>query len=497
MTSLSLSDIAALVSGRLANAVSGVACTKVTATSAQADPGAVFVAVRGHAADGHTFVPDAFSHGASAAVVEDERVLGSRPGIVVENSRLALSRLASAFAGDPSRTLRVIGVTGTNGKTTTNWMIYHALNAVGIGTLRIGTLGSECMGKGTKEGALTSPDPVSLHLMMQDARNAGARACVMETSSHALDQARVEDVQFDVGIFTNLTRDHLDYHKTFERYFEAKARLFELLSKGPKPTRAAVINVDDEYGNRLWRDSRTATLADFTFGRSEAAAYRIGQVTESSGKTSIVITVRDRGESAELSIPFVGAHNVENAVAAYAACLALGCDSTKLADAFASIPQVPGRLELVGHGAPRIFVDYAHTPDALERALKAVRVTNRGTLWVVFGCGGDRDKGKRPEMARVSAALADRVVVTSDNPRTEDPEAIIRDILSSGITPAVVEVDRRAAIRRAALEAASEDTILVAGKGHEDYQIIGRTKIHFSDQEVAREALAERKPPSA
>jgi UDP-N-acetylmuramoyl-L-alanyl-D-glutamate--2,6-diaminopimelate ligase len=464
----------------------------LSASSAHVREGGIFVAIRGNSADGHSFVDDAFSRGAGVAVVEDAQVLKGRPGIVVHNSRLALSRLASYLHGDPSRQMRVIGVTGTNGKTTTNWILYHALNRLGEGALRIGTLGTEYLGIATREGMLTSPDPVSLHEVMAEAVRAGARACVMETSSHALDQARVEDVQFDIGVFTNLTRDHLDYHKTFDHYFAAKCHLFELLSTGTKGTKGAVINIDDPYGLRLWQRCRELGLADLSFGRDARAAFHIVRVEETPRSMEIGIRVRDREHVCTVSAPFIGPHNAENVVAAFASLVGLGYDENDVAEALRVSPQVAGRLERVGEGAPRVFVDYAHTPDALERVLRAVRVSTAGDLWCVFGCGGDRDRGKRPEMGRIAAACADKVVVTSDNPRTEDPQTILNDILTSGISAELVDADRASAIAEAIARATPQDTIVIAGKGHENYQILGAKKIHFSDQEEALKALSNR-----
>jgi UDP-N-acetylmuramoyl-L-alanyl-D-glutamate--2,6-diaminopimelate ligase len=464
----------------------------VTASSREVNRGDIFVAVRGTAADGHRFVEDAFARGASVAVVEEPSALAGRPGIVTSNTRHALSRLSSFLHGDPSAQLKIVGITGTNGKTTTNWILYHLLNEIGGGALRIGTLGNECMGRDREEGTLTSPDPVSIQRLLRRAVDAGAKTCVMETSSHALDQARVEHVQFDVGVFMNLTRDHLDYHKTFEHYFEAKRHLFELLGTGPKSTKGAVINIDDPYGASLVGELESLGLKDCSFGRAAAAAVRIVEVQETPHDMRIALHLREEGVDVELRVPFIGPHNAENVTAAFASARALGLETSQVVRFLSQTPQVPGRLERIGERGPRVFVDYAHTPDALERVLDAVRVSTEGSLWCVFGCGGDRDKGKRPQMASIAGARADKVVVTSDNPRTEDPQSIIQDILSSAIQPTLVEVDRERAITQAIELASPNDTVVIAGKGHEDYQIIGTTKIHFSDQEVAARALSRR-----
>ncbi len=491
----SLQMVAHLVGGTVVNTSDEqLVCHSVSASSAGVEPGALFVAVRGFTADGHAFVADAFGRGALAAVVEDQHALSGRPGIVVSGARSALSRLAAAFNGDPSARMRIVGITGTNGKTTTNWIVYQLLQRMGEGALRIGTLGSEYLGAHRRDGGLTSPDPLSIHSLLAEAERAGVRSCVMETSSHALDQSRLDDVEFDVGVFTNLTRDHLDYHHTFEDYFGAKRRLFALMSRGSKGTKAAVVNTDDAYGRRVAEELRTLGLHDWSFGSSSAAALCFSTIREVGVGMAFTLHVRDTGATFDVHAPFIGRHNAENAVAAVAACLALGYQLENILEALPLIAQVPGRLERVGGAGqrPRVFVDYAHTPDALERALMAVRSSTEGKLWVVFGCGGDRDRGKRPEMGLVARRFADEVVVTSDNPRTEVPEKILEDILAAGVRARIVDVDRRAAIGATIRQAAPEDTILIAGKGHEDYQIIGREKLPFSDQAVALTFLAGR-----
>jgi UDP-N-acetylmuramyl-tripeptide synthetase len=495
MATYTLHDLAQLLGGTLVLSASGntlvsnITATSVALSHTEVTPGAVFVAVRGNSTDGHRYVDQAFNLGAIAAVVEDAAFLKERPGIVVQNCRAALSKLASLFSGQPSQEMKVIGITGTNGKTTTNWIIYHVLQAIGGGALRIGTLGWEYLGRTGEEGSLTSPDPISLHRIMQKAKEQGVRTCVMETSSHALHQARVEDVAFDVAVFTNLSRDHLDYHKTFENYFAAKCHLFELLHASPKSTRAAVINTDSEWGRKLLDEVRSLGLSDWSFGRAGAPEILVRRITEASKAMEIALHLQSSNRDVLISAPFIGTHNAENIIAAFGACCALGYDPKSVAEALASVPQVPGRLERIGNTPVRVFVDYAHTPDALERAITALKPSTAGKLWVIFGCGGDRDRGKRPQMGTIAAANADRVVVTSDNPRTEAPEAIISDILASGIKPHLIEPDRRVAILQTISAATPGDSILIAGKGHENYQIIGTKKLHFSDQEVAAEAL--------
>jgi UDP-N-acetylmuramoyl-L-alanyl-D-glutamate--2,6-diaminopimelate ligase len=491
MLSVSLQQVAAaLLDGEPCGVIAPERIVSgVTATAEKVNPGDIFVAIKGFSHDGHALVDAAFERGAALCVVQDPEALKGRPGIKVANSRRALSRLAAMFYGEPSTKLKVVGITGTNGKTTTNWIVYHVLNTIGGGALRIGTLGTELMGRETEAGSLTSPDALSVQALMAKAVAAGAKGCVMEASSHALDQARVEDVAFDVGVFTNLTRDHLDYHKTFEAYFDAKSHLFDLVAHNKKPIRAAVINADDPYGVTMIEGLAARGIADLSFGRSERAAIRILDLSESAAGMEITLSMRGSVRTLKIEAPFIGLHNAENVTAAFGACVALGYAPEEVAAALRTTPQVPGRLERVGQGRKRVFVDYAHTPDALERVIAAVRPSTAGKLWVVFGCGGDRDRGKRPQMAKVAAQGADHVVVTSDNPRTEKPEAIIEDILREGISPTLVEVDRRRAITATLQQAAESDTVLIAGKGHEDYQITGTEKIYFSDQSVAREAL--------
>jgi UDP-N-acetylmuramoyl-L-alanyl-D-glutamate--2,6-diaminopimelate ligase len=459
--------------------------------SSSVRPGDLFVAVRGSANDGHRFLDEAFRAGAVAAVVEDPEALGGRPGLVVPSSRVALAEIASILHGDPVCEMTAIGVTGTNGKTTTTWLIWEVLNALGIPTVRVGTLGMVFQELFVE--SLTTPDPLALQSFLAQARARGARAVVMEVSSHGLDQRRVDTIPFQVGVFTNLTRDHLDYHGTEERYFDAKARLFDLVKRDVARPGVAVINLDGAAGQAMHERAlggRTpAPLEDLSFGTSGGAPLCLKAFRETEGGSELELVLRGQ-ETVVIRSPLIGRHNAENLAAAFGACIGAGCQPARVAEALSQTSQVPGRLERVGSGKPRVFVDYAHTPDALERALQAVRVSCTGPLWVVFGCGGDRDKGKRPLMAAVAARLADAVVVTSDNPRTEDPGSIIADILSGGVVPAHVEPDRRAAIRYAVSRAGPSSTVVIAGKGHEDYQILGTTKVPFSDQAEALAAMS-------
>ncbi len=462
--------------------------SSITAQSNRVAPAALFVAVRGEKADGHDFIAAAFDNGALAAVVERREALGDRSGIAVSDTRLALSKLASLFAGDPASKMHMVAITGTNGKTTTNWLVFHALENLGVRSLRIGTIGTFAEGVIDAPGELTTPDPITLHETLARAYQAGIRSCVIEASSHALDQKRVEHLCPDVAVFSNLTRDHLDYHGSMERYFAAKSHLFSLLADSRKSAKAAVVNIDDPHGLMLW-ESLSGKCADFSFGRSDRAAIKIREFSAvSSGGSRLKLeTATDR---VEILTPLIGDYNGYNLTAAFGSCVGLGFSPADVARALEGVGAAPGRLEMVKGIGFAIYIDYAHTPDALERALLAVRPATSGRLWVVFGCGGDRDRGKRPQMGAIAARLADEVVVTSDNPRTEDPQKIIDEIIQ-GANSVHIEPDRRAAIELVISRARSGDVVLIAGKGHEDYQIIGRERVHFSDRSVAEAAVKE------
>lgn len=482
-----LSNLSRIVDGTVLNLSENhtAPISKLVFSSRDVVPGSLFVAVKGAAHDGHTWLADAFSKGATAAVVEDSAALAGRPGIQVGDSRVALSQLAAHFAGRPTDSLKIVGVTGTNGKTTSNWLICHALTNLGSPCARVGTLGM--VFGGIQIESLTTPDPISLHSFLARAVESGATSAVLEVSSHGLDQRRADDIPFDVGIFTNLTRDHLDYHGTVENYLRAKMRLFELLRTSDTNVPAVVVNLDSEFGPRVCRQAVTGGVTDLSFGSASEAPVRIVRFTEEPDVS--ILELAYRGEQFEVRTKLVGRHNAENLCCAFCACVGLGFHPAEVAKVLGASPHVPGRLERVDNGKPRIFVDYAHTPDALERVITAVRPSTVGKLWVVFGCGGDRDSGKRPIMAAVARKLSDKMVVTSDNPRTESAQKIIDDILAEGSSPDLVEADRRRAIEETVSKADDNDTVLIAGKGHEDYQILGTTKVPFSDQDTAREAL--------
>ncbi len=461
--------------GALPDAVAAIADD-----SRRAAAGALFVAVRGSQQDGHRFLADAERRGASAALVEDAAAT-ALPALVVRDGRRAAAVAAAAFYGDPAASLALVGVTGTNGKTTTVGMLRHLLDAPGRPAASIGTLGvlAGSAGEPVPGGAgLTTPGPVELQRVLRALADRGARAVAMEVSSHALDQRRVEGVAFDAAVFTNLTRDHLDYHGTMEAYLAAKARLAGHLA----PAGALVVNADDPAWAALPPAPRTVTYSPG--GSPEADVAAADCAFDAAGTA---FTLRAGAARAAARVPLVGDFNVANAVAAAAAAVALGMPPDEAARRLGTLPQVPGRLERLRE-RPAVLRDYAHTPDALARALRAVRPFARGRVVVVFGAGGDRDRGKRPEMGRVAAELADRVILTSDNPRTEDPERILDDIEAGmgGRAHERVE-DRRAAIARALAAAGPDDLVLLAGKGHETYQIRGAEALPFDEAAIVRE----------
>lgn len=452
----------------------------VGVSSKELSPGSLFIAIRGRAADGHSFIEEAASQGAVLALVEDSTVLGNMPGVVVSNTRVALGKLASALYENPSEKFPVVGVTGTNGKTTIVHLLYHVLGECLGPVLRIGTLGAEGPQGLIVPETLTTPDPLLLQKVLSIAEEQGAKAAMMEVSSIGLDQHRVDDVVFDVAVFTNLTQDHLDYHLDMDSYFEAKGHLFKLL----KPGGTAVVNIDCTYGQKLIDKLIGLGARVLSFGRSSSAMIRINKLTQSNVGSSIAFSIEEKQVTVESKL--IGNHNASNIAAVIASSYALKVPIDLAVAAIGKCPPVPGRLEPCGNSDLAVYVDYAHTPDALLHALQSLREIEHRKLWVVFGCGGDRDGGKRPIMGQVAAENADEVVVTSDNPRTEDPDIIISDILSANFNATIVEPDRKTAITKT-LEAASVgDIVLIAGKGHEDYQIIGTEKTYFSDQaEVA------------
>jgi UDP-N-acetylmuramoyl-L-alanyl-D-glutamate--2,6-diaminopimelate ligase len=459
-----------------------VVVTSLSYDSRTAGPGALFFCVSGFERDGHDCAAEAVAAGAVALVVERRLGLGV-PELVVASVREAMPGLAARFHGDPSAQLRVVGVTGTNGKTTTAFLVRALLEAAGISCALLGTVKSVIGGQ-ERELGRTTPEAIELQAAFAAMLRAGDRACAIEVSSHALELHRADATHFAAAIFTNLTQDHLDFHPSMEHYFAAKRRLLEL---GPG---LAVVNVDDPYGRRLAGDFPDAV----TFGLEREADYAARRISFTLSGAAFVLA--SAAGEIELRSPLPGRFNVANVLGAVAAVHRLGVPLERIADALPGTPPVPGRFQPVDEGQPfAVLVDYAHTPDSLENVLRAARSLTTGRLICVFGCGGDRDRGKRPQMGRIAAELADAVVVTSDNPRSEDPEAIVAEVLAgAGASPTTsAVVDRRAAIAQGIAEAAAGDVVVIAGKGHEQGQefAAGR-KLPFDDVEVAREALRAR-----
>ncbi len=453
-------------------------CRGVSDDSRKVERGELFIAVRGWDSDGHDFLDAAAQRGACAAIVEDP-TRTSLPTLVVREGRRAAAIAAAVAYRNPSEDLRLLGVTGTNGKTTTTSIMRHLFDDGGKSSASIGTLGVLVGSEGEVlpgGGGLTTPGPVELQRILRDLVDRGVRTVAMEVSSHSLDQRRVDGLEFDTAVFTNLTRDHLDYHATMDAYLNAKARLLDYLKRGG----AAVINADAPEWSALNPSSRVVTFAARTDADIRARNVRY----TSEGSEWTLVTPRS---SADVTLPLIGDINIENALAAAAAAFSLGHPADAIATRLSSVPQVAGRLEVIST-RPTVVRDYAHTPDALERSLKTARGFTRGKLIVVFGCGGDRDKGKRPLMGEIAEKEADYAIVTSDNPRTEDPDAII-DEIESGMHESKHErvTDRLAAIQRAIELAEEGDIVLLAGKGHETYQIRGTTSYPFDEKEIVRD----------
>ena len=452
-------------------------------------PGTLFAALSGRNADGHRFLGAAAAAGAAALLVEPGRSAVVPPGVALveaANLRRALGAMADCYFDHPSGDLQLVGVTGTNGKTTVTWILEAIVRAAG----RIpGVIGTIVCRWGDRECAAgnTTPEAPELQHLLREMADAGVQVAALEASSHALELDRLVGCRFAVAVFTNLGRDHLDFHPDIEAYGAAKAKLFTGFAPG-----ASVINVDDPFGARLIAAAAGSVI---TYGLSESAAVRAVEVVADAAGLRFVITAEGTRQS--VVSPLIGAHNVPNILAAAAAARALGLSWGAVQAGVASCALVPGRFERVGAGAgPLVLVDFAHTPEAVENALRVARGLCLGKIAVVLGCGGDRDRGKRPLMGAAAARLADRVYVTSDNPRSEDPAAILAQIVegaraSGGAAALRVIEDRRAAIRAAITDSSPADLVLIAGKGHEDTQIVGERVRPFSDREEARRALEE------
>jgi UDP-N-acetylmuramoyl-L-alanyl-D-glutamate--2,6-diaminopimelate ligase len=452
--------------------------TGLTADTRRLAPGMLFCAIRGAVEDGHRYLAQALEAGAAAALVEQPQPV-LLPQVVVSDGRRAAAVAAEQWYGRPASRLDLIGVTGTNGKTTTVTLARHVLGAAlpmgSIGTL--GAFAPDGAVVASEAGNLTTPGPIDLQATLAGLVTHGARGVAMEVSSHSLDQGRVDGLRFMVAVFTNLTRDHLDYHRTIEEYFRAKSRLVDFLA----PNGVVVSNADDPAWHRLRRNSGHRRV---TFGEKGGDVTARTVSSDAGGSRFELVTPLG---SAAVRLPLLGRFNVANALGVAAAAWAMGISVEDIAERLTNAPQVPGRMERIASRPCTVLRDYAHTPDALERALDAVRPVTAKQLIVVFGAGGDRDRGKRAPMGEIAVRLADVAIATSDNPRTEDPERIL-DEVESGMSarPHHRVTDRRAAIALALSLARPGDTVLLAGKGHETYQVIGTVKQPFDEREIVR-----------
>ncbi|MEK6285415.1 MAG: UDP-N-acetylmuramoyl-L-alanyl-D-glutamate--2,6-diaminopimelate ligase [Acidobacteriota bacterium] len=491
---MKLADLATHINALAATGALEAEALDVTHDSRGCEPGSVFAAIRGEKTDGHRFISQAVDRGAIAVISELPPASESAPAwIQVAGARAALAHSAAAVHGHPSQRLKLVGITGTNGKTTTAHLIDWIIRASEGTSAMFGTIAHR-VGDEAAAAANTTPEASDIQRMLARAIDAGCRSAVMEVSSHALELHRADALKFAVAVFTNLTRDHLDYHGTMESYFAVKERLFNA-SLGSAPG-ASVINVDDEYGRRLFRSAKGDRIS-YGFGNRTDVGTDEFKLTA----RGLAFTASTPAGKIEVVSPLVGRFHVYNILAAIAAGLALEASLDDIARGVAECRTVSGRFEQVTlNGSQQtgftVIVDYAHTDDALRNVLQTAReVAGTGRVITVFGCGGDRDRSKRAPMGELAASLSDIAIVTSDNPRTEDPEAIIEDIeagLKKAARAYVKLTDRREAILHAIDQAREGDVILIAGKGHETYQIIGERKIHFDDHEVAREAMMKR-----
>lgn len=451
----------------------------------------VFVAIKGYKTDGHKFLQDAINKGAVAVVVEDDNAISDDlithsqiAKILVNDCRKALAELSKGFYKDPTNSLKLIGITGTNGKTTSTFILRNILQNVGYKTGLIGTI-ANYIGDEKVDSKLTTPESNDLNRMFYDMIQAGCKYAVMEVSSHSLVLNRVYGLDFTATMFSNITLDHLDFHQTFDEYLNAKKILFDGLS----PNSFAIINSDDSSSNKLIKNCKAKIV---TYGAADNSDYQVKNIVYDLNGTDFTITNSKNDYKIHTSL--IGTFNAYNATSAFATAHCLGINAEKIVDGIKSSPQVPGRFEVLGKGKKKVIVDYSHTADSLEKALQAVReiVKDKNQVVTVFGCGGDRDKTKRPVMGKVASELSDKVFVTSDNPRTENPFAIIEDV-KKGISKNNFEVEenREEAIKKAIRNSDDNAVILVAGKGHENYQEINGVRNHFSDREIALKYLAE------
>ncbi len=454
--------------------------------SRRAAPGNLFLAKRGHAFDGTAFIPEAVSNGAIAVLTDwadpflDKKIVQ----IIHPDASLIESEISARYYGFPSRELFLVGVTGTSGKTTSCYLIRHLLEKSGISCGLMGTV-EIIAGKMVYPSSMTTFDALTNQKLMREMVNGGNKACVMEVSSHGLDQGRVGHIEFNAALFTNLTHEHLDYHQTMDLYFSSKQKLFTALLQSKKGRKTfALLNADSPYSERI----RQGCLAEILTYGIHAKADLLASMIESSVKgTKVCLSYQNQSET--FSTPLIGTYNVSNLLSAVSVGLSLGLTLHEMKGVFSDCPQIPGRLERVIQKHPfSVFVDYAHKIDALEQVLLCLRQVARARILTLFGCGGDRDREKRPRMAQVAEKLSDFVVVTSDNPRSEDPQAIVDEILPGfSSSRYLVELDRRLAIEKICQMGRKDDVVLIAGKGHEAYQIFAHKRQEFDDRKIAKE----------
>ena len=487
-----LSDLLQEVTYKKHCILQGLSITGIQYDSRKVALGNLFVAIKGFQSDGHQYIRQALEQGAIAVMISDEAYCSNEyPWILVEDCRLALAQISSVFYGHPSEKLTLIGVTGTNGKTTTTNLICHIIEAQGEKTGLIGTIHNR-IGDKVLEGSRTTPESLELQQMFAAMVDEGIRYAVMEVSSHALELHRVDCCDFDIAVFTNLTQDHLDYHVTMENYCKAKTILFQMLGKNGEKAglqKTAVINMDDPWAGHFLVACNVPVV---TYSMHKDASWKAEQVEVGAEG------VRYSVDGHPVQLHLTGNFNVYNSLAALAVGEALGFSLDSVIQALEQVTGIAGRFQTVkGARDFSVIVDYAHTPDGLENVISTAQAFAKGNVITVFGCGGDRDRTKRPLMGEVAAELSDYCVVTSDNPRTEDPEQILQDILpgvEKHMQPDTyhVEVDRRKAIHYAVQMAQPGDVVLLAGKGHENYQDVNGVKHHFDDYEVAQEAIREK-----
>lgn len=490
-----LKDIISTLDVQQVQGDQNVSIQDITADSRAVKLNSLFIALDGATVDGHNYIDKAVAAGAVAVIVSKPVTVPDDVCVItVSDTRQAMMVCVPCFFDYPANRMRMVGVTGTNGKTTTTHMIRHILKAQGH---KVGVIGTVHIMIGDTSYPIhnTTPDVVDLQHILHQMVQENVEYCVMEVSSHALALGRVSGVEFDTAVFTNLTQDHLDFHKTFENYLAAKCKLFEQVSASDqvKDNKGAVINIDDSYGHRVMEKTTAPTITYSTLGKGTLNASDVHMSTKNSQ-----YTVNYKGESYPVSMNTTGLFNVYNTLAAIGACLQEGISMEAIDTALKTFSSVPGRFELIEEGQDfAVVVDYAHTPDGLQNILETAKAIKENRIIIVFGCGGDRDATKRPIMGRIAAEYGDKIYVTSDNPRTEDPVQIVKDVevgvkeaLRDGTSYEVI-VDRREAINHAIHDAKAGDIVIIAGKGHENYQILKNETIHFDDREEARKALKE------